>query len=107
MKVSQFYTTKELSKMGTGETITYEEIQRFLEEILTNLRAIPSTYGNGKMGHTHLFYTTAEYNKLSVDDNGVVMPYIAQPYPGPTQVQPPTEGRPSLWTLLTKAFREP
>ena len=102
----------ELSKMGTGNTITFDEVQLFLEELLTYLQGITSDYGNGKMGHTHLFYTTAEYNKRSVDANGNVMPYMKQPYPGTdlelpdcvVQPVPVIDARPSLWTFFCTSF---
>ena len=106
------FPKSELSKMGTGKTITYEEVQRFRKELLTNLMAIPSDYGNGKMGHTHLFYPEPEYNRLSLNDKGVSMPYVPQEYPGTELAIPdPAESSPFIqrffsWMSTHSATKE-
>ena len=100
MKTAISYPKHELTKMGTGNTITYEEVQLFLEEVLTNLQSVKSDYGNGNMGHTHLFHTTEAYNLRSVDAYGIVKPYIAQPHPGTALAPVDIDHPPSFWSFF-------
>jgi hypothetical protein len=77
------FPREELTKIGTTGTISFQEAKDFDIDLLDDLYNIPSSYGNGNMGHLHLALTAAEY---LLESNNI--PYVPQPFPGPAPVHP-------------------
>jgi len=86
MPASDKFTFKELTRIE-GEP-NYAAVANLKRECFTNLQAVHSLRGNGRLGLSVLVLGDAECNRLANPNGGVVFNWVAPVHPGPAPVFP-------------------